>query len=81
MYASSSSVNPTPLAHADTQRDVHPRGGYHTVSHAHCDVDFWDVRVNESNTATEDASLVDICGTPDHPLIISIIVSSVSNLS
>ncbi|GFT24136.1 hypothetical protein TNCV_2063841 [Trichonephila clavipes] len=26
MYASSSSVNPTPLAHADTQRDVDPRG-------------------------------------------------------
>ncbi|GFU65792.1 hypothetical protein TNCV_5059261 [Trichonephila clavipes] len=26
MHASSSSVNPTPLAHADTQRDVHPRG-------------------------------------------------------
>ncbi|GFV72696.1 hypothetical protein TNCV_1951651 [Trichonephila clavipes] len=26
MYASSSSVNPTPLAHADNQRDVHPRG-------------------------------------------------------
>ncbi|GFV83398.1 ATP-dependent DNA helicase [Trichonephila clavipes] len=24
-----SSVNPTPLAHADTQRDNHPRGGYH----------------------------------------------------
>ncbi|GFS51116.1 hypothetical protein TNCV_3532361 [Trichonephila clavipes] len=29
MYASSSSVNPTPLAHADNQRDVHPRGEYH----------------------------------------------------
>ncbi|GFW13474.1 uncharacterized protein TNCV_1209401 [Trichonephila clavipes] len=27
MYASSSSVNPTPLVHADNQRDVHPRGG------------------------------------------------------
>ncbi|PRD34997.1 UNVERIFIED_CONTAM: hypothetical protein NCL1_12855 [Trichonephila clavipes] len=26
MHASSSSVNPTPLAHADTQRDNHPRG-------------------------------------------------------
>ncbi|GFW34651.1 hypothetical protein TNCV_952791 [Trichonephila clavipes] len=26
MYASSSSVNPTPLAHADTQRDVHLKG-------------------------------------------------------
>ncbi|GFU93750.1 integrase catalytic domain-containing protein [Trichonephila clavipes] len=25
MYASSSSVNPTPLDHADNQRDVHPR--------------------------------------------------------
>ncbi|GFW77576.1 uncharacterized protein TNCV_2499681 [Trichonephila clavipes] len=25
MYAFSSSVNPTPLAHADTQRDGHPR--------------------------------------------------------
>ncbi|GFU77501.1 uncharacterized protein TNCV_3498741 [Trichonephila clavipes] len=32
MYASSSSVNPTPLAHADNQRDVHPRGGYHTLA-------------------------------------------------
>ncbi|GFV81935.1 hypothetical protein TNCV_3151331 [Trichonephila clavipes] len=30
MHASNSSVNPTPLAHADNQRDVHPRGrGYH----------------------------------------------------
>ncbi|GFV00862.1 uncharacterized protein TNCV_1386761 [Trichonephila clavipes] len=29
MYTSSSSVNPTPLAHADTQRDNHPRGDYH----------------------------------------------------
>ncbi|GFV38003.1 hypothetical protein TNCV_3626231 [Trichonephila clavipes] len=27
MYDSSSSVNPTPLAPADNQRDVHPRGG------------------------------------------------------
>ncbi|GFW20276.1 hypothetical protein TNCV_1855981 [Trichonephila clavipes] len=27
MYASSSYVNPTPLAHADNQRGVHPRGG------------------------------------------------------
>ncbi|GFV34322.1 hypothetical protein TNCV_4023371 [Trichonephila clavipes] len=27
MYASSSSVNPTPLAHADTPRDILPRGG------------------------------------------------------
>ncbi|GFW02581.1 uncharacterized protein TNCV_2455961 [Trichonephila clavipes] len=26
MYTSSSSVNPTPLAHADAQRDNHPRG-------------------------------------------------------
>ncbi|GFX51459.1 hypothetical protein TNCV_3103921 [Trichonephila clavipes] len=26
MYASSSSVNPTPLAHADTPRDILPRG-------------------------------------------------------
>ncbi|GFW85286.1 hypothetical protein TNCV_3250231 [Trichonephila clavipes] len=33
MYASSSSVYPTPLAHAGTQRDVHPRGGgrYHKL--------------------------------------------------
>ncbi|GFW22645.1 hypothetical protein TNCV_2764571 [Trichonephila clavipes] len=31
MYASSSSVNPTLLAHADDQRDVHP-GGYHRVA-------------------------------------------------
>ncbi|GFV79954.1 uncharacterized protein TNCV_1217221 [Trichonephila clavipes] len=30
MYASSSAVNPTILAHADNQRDVHPKGGgYH----------------------------------------------------
>ncbi|GFX75914.1 uncharacterized protein TNCV_2238861 [Trichonephila clavipes] len=29
MYASSSSVNPTPLAHADNQRDVLPRGISH----------------------------------------------------
>ncbi|GFT39168.1 uncharacterized protein TNCV_3686701 [Trichonephila clavipes] len=27
MYVSSSSVNPTPLAHADTPRDILPRGG------------------------------------------------------
>ncbi|GFU66771.1 hypothetical protein TNCV_1233041 [Trichonephila clavipes] len=27
MYDSSSYVNPTPLAHADTSRDVLPRGG------------------------------------------------------
>ncbi|GFT96469.1 hypothetical protein TNCV_5021801 [Trichonephila clavipes] len=27
MYAPSSSVNPTPLPHADTQRNVHPTGG------------------------------------------------------
>ncbi|GFV87170.1 uncharacterized protein TNCV_5113881 [Trichonephila clavipes] len=27
MYTSSSSVNPTPLAHADTQTDNHPRKG------------------------------------------------------
>ncbi|GFT03795.1 uncharacterized protein TNCV_3608221 [Trichonephila clavipes] len=30
MYTSSSSVNPTPLAHADNHRDVHTRGG---ISH------------------------------------------------
>ncbi|GFU11953.1 hypothetical protein TNCV_3265531 [Trichonephila clavipes] len=29
MYDSSSSVNPTPLARTDTQRDNHPRGDYH----------------------------------------------------
>ncbi|GFV47811.1 uncharacterized protein TNCV_4900661 [Trichonephila clavipes] len=38
MYASSSSVNPTPLAHADTQRDVHSRENitdpmYHLKEH------------------------------------------------
>ncbi|GFY33989.1 hypothetical protein TNCV_4596971 [Trichonephila clavipes] len=33
MYASSSSINPTPLAHADNQRDVHPRGEYHNMLH------------------------------------------------
>ncbi|GFV81599.1 hypothetical protein TNCV_1702561 [Trichonephila clavipes] len=32
MYASSSSVNPTPLAHADTPRDILPMGEYHTVN-------------------------------------------------
>ncbi|GFX26257.1 hypothetical protein TNCV_948571 [Trichonephila clavipes] len=31
MCASSFSVNPTPLAHADDQRDVHPRRGYHNL--------------------------------------------------
>ncbi|GFX05083.1 integrase catalytic domain-containing protein [Trichonephila clavipes] len=32
MYTSSSSVNPTPLAHADTQRDVHRRKSYNELS-------------------------------------------------
>ncbi|PRD19577.1 UNVERIFIED_CONTAM: hypothetical protein NCL1_56966 [Trichonephila clavipes] len=32
MYASSSSVNLTPSTHADTQADVRPRGGYHSVT-------------------------------------------------
>ncbi|GFW83181.1 hypothetical protein TNCV_3237281 [Trichonephila clavipes] len=31
MYASSSSVNPTPLAPADTPRDVHPNGEYRNM--------------------------------------------------
>ncbi|GFV67571.1 hypothetical protein TNCV_4622511 [Trichonephila clavipes] len=35
MFDSSSYVNPTPLAHADTSRDVFPRGG---TSHGIFDV-------------------------------------------
>ncbi|GFW97696.1 hypothetical protein TNCV_1424601 [Trichonephila clavipes] len=30
MYASSSSINPTPLAHVDNQGEGHPKGGPHT---------------------------------------------------
>ncbi|GFX06260.1 uncharacterized protein TNCV_504801 [Trichonephila clavipes] len=32
MFDSSSYVNPTPLAHADTSRDVYPRGGLENVT-------------------------------------------------
>ncbi|GFY10813.1 hypothetical protein TNCV_1123351 [Trichonephila clavipes] len=35
MYSSNSSVNPTPLARVDNQRDVHLRGGYHKLVYHH----------------------------------------------
>ncbi|GFX06255.1 uncharacterized protein TNCV_504751 [Trichonephila clavipes] len=36
MFDSSSYVNPTPLAHADTSRDVYPRGGTSQGDRSRC---------------------------------------------
>ncbi|GFT33744.1 hypothetical protein TNCV_4382631 [Trichonephila clavipes] len=49
-----------------------------SVSRAHCDVDFCSDRVNESNTTTEDASLVDVSGRPNRPFIIPSVSSNLS---
>ncbi|GFW13085.1 hypothetical protein TNCV_3330171 [Trichonephila clavipes] len=53
MYASSSSVNPTPLANADTQRDVHPRL-------LHCWTDCPTVPLKEFVSVDDD----NVCTTP-----------------